>query len=315
MTSPIMNMSQNYPYLAQSPQMYQQLGTTPSQPPPWATAILEEIQCLKTEIQCIKQVLPQIDNIEKTVSKINAKVIDLERKSTDLDKRVDIIEASCQTMSDIVEQNKSNMLNVNSNLKETQKNISQLETDMKTMNKQMENYNNKALENEAKAMKDSLIFYGFEEDPGLTRNDESSNCEELLREFLGKFLLHEDEVGKIEIDNIYRVGRDTARKPRPILVKFHYYKQRENIRKNAFENREAIKRAGYGVGIQQPKEIRDARKALYPIMKTEEAKGKRTYFIGKKLYINGEEYNDTTLRFGQRTGGCNTRAESSYSSH
>lgn len=206
MTSPIMNMSQNYPYLAQSPQMYQQLGTTPSQPPPWATAILEEIQCLKTEIQCIKQVLPQIDNIEKTVSKINAKVIDLERKSTDLDKRVDIIEASCQTMSDIVEQNKSNMLNVNSNLKETQKNISQLETDMKTMNKQMENYNNKALENEAKAMKDSLIFYGFEEDPGLTRKDESSNCEELLREFLGKFLLHDDEVGKIEIDNIYRVA-------------------------------------------------------------------------------------------------------------
>ena len=119
--------------------------------------------------------------MKKTVSKVNAKVIDLEQKSIDLDKRMDIIEASCQTMSDIVEQNKIGMTHMKIGLKETNNNIRELETNMISVNKQMEGYANKILENETKTMKDSLMFYGFEEDPALTKKDEGNNCESLIK--------------------------------------------------------------------------------------------------------------------------------------
>ena len=83
---------------------------------------------------------------------------------------------------------------------------------MRSVNKQIEDYANKILENETKAMKDSLMLYGFEEDPALTRKDEGNNCESLVKEFLGKDLIDENEDREIEIDNKYRVGKDTARK-------------------------------------------------------------------------------------------------------
>ena len=42
--------------------------------------------------------------------------------------------------------------------------------------------------------------------------------------------------------------------------------------------------------MQLPKEIRDARKPLYSVMKKAKDGGQRVKFVGKKLYINGKEY-------------------------
>lgn len=55
---------------------------------------------------------------------------------------------------------------------------------------------------------------------------------------------------------------------------------------------EQLKALNMGVGAQLPKEIRDARKPLYPIMKKAKDEGKNVKFVGKKLFINGNEYAD-----------------------
>jgi len=51
-----------------------------------------------------------------------------------------------------------------------------------------------------------------------------------------------------------------------------------------------VKASDLGVGVQLPKAIREARKPLYEHVKKAREEGKKTKFVGKKLYINGVEY-------------------------
>ena len=77
------------------------------------------------------------------------------------------------------------------------------------------------------------------------------------------------------------MGPKSATKTRPIVAKFHYYEQREQVRKLSFDASDALKAANLGVGLQIPKEIRDARKPLYPAMKQAKDAGKNVRFVGK----------------------------------
>ena len=91
-------------------------------------------------------------------------------------------------------------------------------------------------------------------------------------------------------DRAHRVGPKSRSNVRPIVVKFHYYSEREAVRKTSFDHAERLKNAELGIGIQLPKDIRDARKPLYPEMKKAKNEGKSVKFWGKKLYVNGVEY-------------------------
>ena len=60
------------------------------------------------------------------------------------------------------------------------------------------------------------------------------------------------------------------------------YKDREDVRAQANSMRNDLKSSNHGVGIQIPKEWRDARRRLYSIMQAERLKGNRV--MKKKLY-------------------------------
>ena len=98
-----------------------------------------------------------------------------------------------------------------------------------------------------------------------------------------------ESVDTYTFDRAHRVGQRSA-STRPIVVKFHYYSQREKVRQTAFGVSEELKAPKLGVGAQIPKDIRDARKPLYPAMKKAKDEGKSVKFMGKKLFINGSEY-------------------------
>lgn len=74
------------------------------------------------------------------------------------------------------------------------------------------------------------------------------------------------------------------------MVEFHYFTDREIIRKAPFGFADELKAANLGIGAQIPKQIRDARKQLYPAMKQAKEDGKTVKFVGKKMYIDGREY-------------------------
>ena len=94
-------------------------------------------------------------------------------------------------------------------------------------------------------------------------------------------------------DRVHRVGQKSASKIRPIVVKFHYYTQREAVRQASFTFADRLKTEKRGIGAQIPKDIRDARKPLYPAMKQGKDSGQSVKFVGKKLFIDGVEHKQT----------------------
>lgn len=129
-------------------------------------------------------------------------------------------------------------------------------------------------------MRDNLVYYGVPE------NTEQENCESLVKELIRIHLGL--DVDNMIFDRAHRMGNRTARQPRPIVVKFHKYKDREEVRVKSLENeiKSKLRDQRLGIGIQSPQEHRDARKAFYAISKQEQDRGNRTRIVGNKLLIN-----------------------------
>ena len=129
-------------------------------------------------------------------------------------------------------------------------------------------------------MKQNLLFYG------IAVGGEKEDCGEAAKEVL-RSVLKIPNAGDILFDNLNRVGQFSGGKVRPIVVKFHYYTDREKIRQAAFAAADELKAANLGIGAQIPKKVRDARKPLYPIMKKAKEDGKTVKFAGKKCSSTG----------------------------
>lgn len=174
--------------------------------------------------------------------------------------------------------------------------------------------NDKLLDLESRSMRDNLIFYGISEQPQRLDGDTVTetyeardkqqsdqhqseqqsarqynvvaSCETLVKTFI-KNVLGIDPSG-MRFDRAHRLGSVTARKPRPIVVKFHSHTDRERIRLKSFDDtiKEKMKQLRQGVGIQQPGLIREARKALLPAAKEAQDNRQTTRIVGNKLYVN-----------------------------
>jgi sRNA-binding carbon storage regulator CsrA len=140
-------------------------------------------------------------------------------------------------------------------------------------------------------MRDNLIFYGISETTGANISQE--NCADLVKNFIKDHL--KIDASNMIFDRAHRLGSETGRSsPRPIIVKLHYYQERETVRKTSINVRDELKRLNIGVGVQLPKEWREARKELYPIMQAEKRKGNSVKFVGERLLINGVSYTKST---------------------
>ena len=127
----------------------------------------------------------------------------------------------------------------------------------------------------AHSMRSNLIFYNIKEEV-------ENKIKSLLRD---KELNSETE--KIEIERAHRLGRNrNGTKPRPIVVKFLRFQEKEMIKRNAYK----FKDIGVGISDQFPKEIQEERKKLYPVFKDARSKGHKAFLVKDKLFINGQIY-------------------------
>ena len=265
---------QSQPYIQSPPPNQMGFGfPVQTAPPPWAAKLLEDIEQIKVKLQCM-------DKIEKTVNSINAKVCTLETKMNDMDTRLTTNEQACDFVAKEYERNKTEMKTAKDDLKDVQKTCNQLERDSKTMKEKM-------VDLESRSMRENLMFYGIPE------GGDGENCDELVKNVC-KDVLKLTDSDRILFDRVHRVGAKTRTKARPIVAKFHYYHERETVRKRAFEYSDVLKLDNKGISAQLPKQLRDARKPLYPAMKRAKEEGKNVRFVGNKLYIEGEEYVEPT---------------------
>ena len=258
-------------------------------PPAWASELIDDVRQ-------IKSTLTKIDNIEKTVNSIVVKITDLETKVGGMETRLNDVEEACNFISGQNDSNTNGLSKAKSDIENLTKMCKTVENKAKSLQDEKIALESKVLDLECRSMRENLLFYGIAEKTG-------ENCENLVKEFCADRLLIEN-VDQITIDRAHRVGFASTRGPRPIVVKFHSYKSREIVRNKSFETdiSAELKRTEHGVGVQWPKQVRDARKELRPIWERENQKGNRVRYVRDKLYVNGRLVNPDTHSVGGNSG-------------
>lgn len=117
----------------------------------------------------------------------------------------------------------------------------------------------------------------------------ADTCEKLVKNFI-KCNIGIDATD-ILFDRAHRLGNPNKSKlPRPIVVKFHYFHDKQRILNAAIPLRGDMKKKNQGVGSQLPKEWRDARQKLSTVYQAEKLKGSTLKYVGENLIINGTVY-------------------------
>lgn len=121
------------------------------------------------------------------------------------------------------------------------------------MKKKNESLDAKLTDLEPRSMRENLMFYGIAE------GGDNEDCEQLVKGMCVDHLhMRGDYVHVMIFDRAHRVGQKSASKIRPIVVKFHYYSEREYVRQKSFSYTEHLKTVKMAVGVQLPKDVRDA---------------------------------------------------------
>ena len=252
--SPIMNFSQQMPF--NMPQPQQQMSGMPSQPstsfinlspaqmpqsqqmftmpPPQATSPPSWATDLIDDVNYIKQSLAKLEKIGQTVNTIHMNVSNLEEKVKSLDTRVDQVEASCAFISNDSDDRR----------KETEKakgEIKPLKERCKDLEDSSSKYLDKITDLESRSMRDNLMFYGIPESDG------EEDCELLVKKLCDEHLKMASDA--LMFDRVHRVGVKKRNAHRLRVTKFHYFTEREAVRKASYEWAETLKQNNVCVGM------------------------------------------------------------------
>ena len=159
------------------------------------------------------------------------------------------------------------------------KTISELGKGVNNLRKSASFEKERAIKLESHSRRNNLIFYGVPEEV----NETSVKTESLLYSFLEDELkLKEDDIDGISIERAHRLGKRNAngQKPRPIIAKFSFHKNKELILSNA----RSLAGTVFGISQDFPREIVEIRRSLVRVLKDAKKEGR------DKLYINGQRY-------------------------
>lgn len=107
---------------------------------------------------------------------------------------------------------------------------------------------------ELQSRRNNLIFCGIAEKD----NEKWEECENAVCEFLRSI-----GVNEVKFERVHRLGQKIPKKPRNIIVKFCFFKDREKVWNSRFE----LSKTNVWLMEDFPAEIIQKRKALYPAMK------------------------------------------------
>ena len=137
------------------------------------------------------------------------------------------------------------------------------------------------LDLKSRSMRDNLIFRNIDD-------EKDENTEEVLKKFLADRL----KINNVSFECVHRmkekqIGAKThaVKKPRLIVAKFTFFKERERVRKST----RMLKGTDYSIQEQFPEEIEKCRNPLYLLLKAARQADKKASLVKNKLYIEGKE--------------------------
>ena len=236
-------------------------------PPPWATQIMEDLKSIKISVS-------KIESIEKTVDHISSKVQTLESKRKTMETKVQECEKSSTFINGELEKTREKLKSASDDVKRLNTKCKDFETVVKTLETKNKSLEDKTNDLEFRSMRENLLLHGIEEKT-------NENCELLVKRFIAEQL----EIGEdIKLDRAHRLGKPKGR-TRPIVVKFHQYRQRELIRVTAGGKYEELKTVKKGVGVQQTRAVLQKRRKMSDIYDQEKAASREEKWYGAKLLV------------------------------
>ena len=243
---------------------------TPNIPPSQPSIAPNWLPELINDVKQIKLTMSKLDQIEKTVNTINMKVTDLETKVNHIEPRVTEVENSCSFTSNENDIRKKELEKVKSEIVKLKYDCSSMKSEADILRQKNANFmESKVTDLESGSMRQNLLFYGIPE------KGQNEDCEELVKQVCVETLdLYDAE--RMKFDRVHRIGTHSTSRIRPIVAKFHNYKDRERVRQRAYEKTDGLKTVNLGIGQQWPSEVRDKIKTLFPIMQREKSNGKKS---------------------------------------
>ena len=258
--------------------------------PDWAIEILQSMSDMKKE-------LCKLGSMEKTLNNINRKVETLETKVNQVEQVAKSCEKSCEFLNSIYEGQKKELTDAKSSITSLKKQCSDLEKRATECESQKGRVQDKLNGLESRSMRENLLFLGIDE----TQNED---CAEKVKQFCEDELqMAQDTVSEIEFDRAHRIGKVKVGSVRPIVVKFHRYKDREAVRSQAACVGQRLRERHFTVKPQLPFEVMEKRKPLYSVFEAGQAKGNRCKFVLDKLYVNGRPYEAPTPSYTPNSTG------------
>ena len=209
------------------------------------------------------------------MNRINLKVDSFETKVKNIDTRVTEVESACSFTSNEIDTSKKTIKSAQTDINNMKEKCSKFDENMKNFESQTQKLDNKINDLESRSMRENLLFYGIKEDDG-------ENCEALILDLIKTKL---DISSSISLDRVHRIGVSKDNGTRPIVAKFHNYKDSELVRTTSYEKQDVLKPLNLGVGIQQTKSTMDKRRPMYSVMNREKAAGNTVKWAGSKLLV------------------------------
>lgn len=234
-------------------------------------SVENQLQSQNMRMTNIETQISQLSNLNKTVSETTRNVQNITTEVKSLKSKLNDYEESVQYYSGICD----SLIDTNTEFKDRLASIEQAQATK----------DEKLIDLQWRGMRENLIFSGIPESE--LGPNEYEDCENLIKSFIREQM---HVARDIQFDRVHRLGRfkRTQRYPRPIVAKFTYYKDKEEVRKAAPKS---LIGTNFSVNEQFPQEIEERRKVLYPIAKDARRNQNTVRLVRDKLFINGQQYN------------------------
>ena len=181
--------------------------------PKWVAELIEYVKHIQLS-------MTKLDQIEHTVNMINMKVSDLEMKVNSIEPRVTEVEKSCAFISYENDNRKKEFESAKAEVLKLKTDCTNMQSDTNYLRERNANLEAKVTDLESRSMWVNLLFYGVAE------RGQLENCESMIKEVCIENL-DLPEALDMKFDRVHRVGTFSNNKVRPILAKFHNFKDRE----------------------------------------------------------------------------------------
>ena len=227
----------------------------------------------------------EITQVKRTLEHTNTKVHLLQDEMHGVKSSTKDYDQTIQQYSDMCDDIVANNSDLDKRMHKIESKMNSLEQKHADTNTLLQQTNEKVTDIQWRSMRENLLFCGIAEAKNFRENGE--HCEEIIQDFIKTELKIQND---IKIDRAHRLGRFAPDKPRPrpIVVKFTHYKDKEHVKHLGHA---VLGTTDYWVKDQYPREMEEKRKLLYDV--ADEARKNpenKVRLVKDKLFINNKQY-------------------------